>query len=238
MVSIGYSDEHLHAKALKLADELKLPLNENEYPQLFVTDERLELHIQGFSPLYVDFQDASILKKQFDGQKQGLIQAVKPKEGLSIIDATAGWGKDASMLAQFGANVLMIERSPVMAALLADGLIRLRDEDKRVAHLSLYHGDAHTYLSQLNPSEYPDVIYLDPMHPERQKKALVKKDMQALQQLLGADLDAESLLEIALLKAKQKVVLKWPKLGKTLLTPYHSYKGKTVRFDVYKPKVD
>ena len=43
----------------------------------------------------------------------------------------------------------------------------------------------------------PDVVYLDPMFPHREKSALVKKEMRVFQELVGADNDADDLLDFA-----------------------------------------
>ena len=80
------------------------------------------------------------------------------------------------------------------------------------------------------------MIYIDPMHPLRQKSALVKKDMQALQQLIGADEDAYELIQLAIARARQRVVVKWPQHLQPLLPPTLNICGKTVRFDVYHVK--
>jgi len=85
----------------------------------------------------------------------------------------------------------------------------------------------------LSTGHYPDVIYIDPMHPNRQKAALVKKDLQVLQQLIGADEDVLALIHLATTRALQKVVVKWPQQLPALLKPCTSITGKTVRFDIY-----
>ena len=99
--------------------------------------------------------------------------------------------------------------------------------------LSLTVMDAKAFLQQLSTEQFPDVIYIDPMHPVRQKSALVKKDMQVLQWLLGSDEDAHELLKAALPCAKQRVVVKWPQKVLPLQPPTMSIPGKTVRFDIY-----
>lgn len=152
--------------------------------------------------------------------------------GLKLLDATAGWGRDAAVLASFGTEVTMLERHPVMAALLADAVTRSRAQEVSPLPLSLHVGNTLSYLEQLPPDRYPDVIYIDPMHPERSKAALVK-DMQALQQMIGADEDAAQLIHMAVKRVKQRVVVKWPQKTKALLPANASIEGKTVRFDIY-----
>jgi 16S rRNA (guanine1516-N2)-methyltransferase len=85
------------------------------------------------------------------------------------------------------------------------------------------------------PVAQPDVIYIDPMYPERKKSALVKKDMQILQRLHGKDVNASELLENALLFAKKRVVVKRPINAETLSSriPNTCIKSKKTRYDIY-----
>ena len=232
-IALGYKNETLLERAKELAELLQLPIDNHAEQQLLVTADKLTLKIGSFTPLYADFSSTSWQKRRDAGKKQGLVRACKPGPGLRIIDATAGWGRDAAVLASFGAEVLMLERQPLIAALLEDALERQDEHSKNILKLKLCKIDALCYLQSLAPNNYPDVIYIDPMHPERQKAALVKKDMQALQQLIGADYDALSLLELARTRVLNRVVVKWPQNLPPLLTPTLSLVGKTVRFDIY-----
>ncbi len=164
-------------------------------------------------------------------KKPDLLKACKLEPHFTVFDATAGFGRDAALLAASGANVLMCEREPLLAALLDDALKRLSPE--RQLKLQLIHDDAKTYLQKLKPADYPDVIYLDPMHPKRDKSARVKKDLYALQQYLGPDEDVLELLRLARAHVKRRVILKWPVRQPALLTPNYTVSGKTIRFDVY-----
>lgn len=233
MIALGYETEALKEQAQVLAEQLQLKLDNQAKERLVVTVDKLVLQIQGFSPLYADFTSKTWQKRRDAGKKQGLVRACKPGPGVRIIDATAGWGRDAAILASFGAEVLMLERQPLMHALLADALQRQDEHSKEILKLKLYKLDAKTYLETLEPKDYPDVIYIDPMHPQRQKAALVKKEMQALQQLIGADEDALALLELAKTRALKRVVVKWPQHLMPILKPSSSLPGKTVRFDIY-----
>ena len=199
--------------------------------QLCTMDGKLVLHGLGFSPLSVDFSRQTVQKRRDAGKKQGLVRACKPAPGVRILDVTAGWGRDAAILASFGAEVVMIERQPTMAALLADGLARSPSHDG--FNLSLLHMDAKDYLMALPEADYPDVIYIDPMHPTRQKSALVKKDMQALQALIGADDGVEELILMAIQRVKMRVVVKWPNRLAPLIPPQQILSGKTVQYDIY-----
>ncbi|CAM2999686.1 N6-adenine-specific methylase [Legionella steigerwaltii] len=231
--AVGYEHEGLHDKAKALAEQLDFVLDKNANPCLFVTEERLSLKIPGFSPIFAEFSVNFWSKRRSEGKKQGLVRACKPSAGVKIIDATAGWGRDSAILASFGAEVLMFERNPVMASLLLDGLSRRNESDRHQLNLKFQAEDAYSYLSSLDTQNYPDVIYIDPMHPERNKSALVKKEMQALQQIIGPDEDAQRLIQLAINRTKQKVVVKWPQKTKPLLPANATVEGKTVRFDIY-----
>ncbi|MDP3705350.1 MAG: class I SAM-dependent methyltransferase [Legionellaceae bacterium] len=243
-IAIGFSADDLLPKAQALALEYHFFLDNHVSPRLNVTADKLELLLDGFSPLSVDFRSITSQRRQDAGKQQGLVRACKPAPGMRILDVTAGWGRDAAILAGLGAEVLMLERQPVMAALLADGLLRLfgdapsssRNRGADEGLLQLQHVDAISYLQHLIEPDYPDVIYIDPMHPERHKSALVKKDMQALQRLFGPDMDAYDLIQLAIQRVKKRVVVKWPQRLPSLLKPQNSIVGKTVRFDLYHPR--
>ena len=236
ITAVGFdpNDETLKVEAERLAAECHLSLDQQALPRLQLTSDKLVLLTENFSPLFVDFSPSAWRSRREAGKTQGLVRACKPQKGLRILDATAGWGHDAVILASFGAEVLMMERQRVMAALLEDGLRRMLLEPSSALTLSLLKQDTKEYLKQLTPQDYPDVIYIDPMHPVRKKSALVKKEMQVLQQAIGADEDAHDLLALALTRARQKVVVKWPQRLACLGKPSQSFGGKTVRFDVYR----
>lgn len=231
IIAVGFDTEASRSRAGCLARELNLMVDNHRLPRLCVTADKLLLLVDNFLPLFVDFSPSIWQKRRDAGKKQGLVRACKPTKGLHILDATAGWGRDAAVLASFGASVLMLERQPIMAALLADGLKRHSLHSPLA--LSLLNRDAKDYLQSLMPDDYPDVIYIDPMHPLRQKSALVKKDMQILQNLIGADADAGQLIQLAMMRARVKVVVKWPQRLPPIFEPSLTIDGKTVRFDVY-----
>ena len=154
----------------------------------------------------------------------------------SIVDATAGLGRDAFLLASAGAAVTLIERSAKVHALLKEALARASAESPElaevVARMTLVHGDAKDRLPQLKP----DVVIVDPMHPPRRNTALVKQEMRQLSAIVGADEDAHETMAVALASARERVVLKWPLRAAPLLEtpkPSHQFAGKTVRYEVF-----
>lgn len=191
--------------------------------------------------LKIDFLTGALgyRQKRSTNQNELLAKAVGIKGGYrpAIIDTTAGLGRDAFILASLGCSVLMLERSETIAQLLSSALQRLHENptfEKKI-DLSFLHIDAKDYLVKLTPSEYPDVIYLDPMFPHRTKSALVKKEMRTLREIVGDDEDAEHLLTIALQCARKRVVVKRPRLAPTLtqLKPSFVITGKSQRYDIY-----
>jgi len=154
----------------------------------------------------------------------------------AVVDATAGLGRDSFLLASVGANVVMLERSAAVHALLADALARASaaspDLAEVVSRITLIHGDARQRLPKLRP----DVVIIDPMHPPRQNSALVKQEMRLLSGIVGTDEDWQELMRVALASARKRVVLKWPLRAKPLLEspkPSHQFAGKTVRYEVF-----
>jgi 16S rRNA (guanine1516-N2)-methyltransferase len=154
----------------------------------------------------------------------------------SIVDATAGLGRDGFLLASTGATVTLIERSAEVHALLKEALARASAESPElaevVARMTLIHGDAKDRLPELKP----DVVIVDPMHPPRRNTALVKQEMRQLSAIVGADEDAHETMAVALASARDRVVLKWPLRAAPLLEtpkPSHQFAGKTVRYEVF-----
>ncbi|MES3006230.1 MAG: class I SAM-dependent methyltransferase [Pseudomonadota bacterium] len=211
---------------------------------LFYDRGRLSLQQNGrgaAGPLCVDFEDGALAYRQrHSTQPEAILKALGAKHGesLRIVDATAGWGLDAFVLASAGHRVELCERSVVLHALLQDGLRRASAsmDDWVVAaagRMTLQLGDSSQLLSERE--DMPDVIYLDPMFPERRKSAKVKKNMFLLQQLLQDDRPSETLLHDALPMARRRIVVKRPLHAGFLenLKPSFQLTGKSSRFDIY-----
>jgi len=172
------------------------------------------------------------------GRGQALPKAVGMKGGKTpmVVDATAGLGRDAFLLASLGAEVTLIERSPEMHRLLEEGLARAREAGGDVAEvvnrMTLLHGDARDLLSTLSP----EVVLVDPMHPPRKKTALVKNEMRLIREIVGGDEDTVQLMKEALATASRRVVLKWPQRADPMegIRPAsHQIVGKSTRYDVF-----
>ncbi len=234
-------------QAAEWAGRLGLPLGGDAALVLQVGAQGLQLVLQEADapgPVRVDFvAGAAAHRRQFGGGSgQMIAKAVGIQSGIrpTVLDATAGLGRDAFVLAGLGCTVTMIERQPVIAALLEDGLLRAREDAAAgpiAARLTLLGGDAIGRMRAW-PGVPPQVVYLDPMFPHREKSALVKKEMRVFRPLVGDDDDAPALLEAALALASHRVLVKRPRHAPTLggSKPGYALEGNSSRFDVYPKK--
>lgn len=185
-------------------------------------------------------------RKYGGGKGQAIAKAVglhHSKRGLTVLDATAGQGSDAFVLACLGCKITMVERSSTARILLYSALaagqqVALEQGDEALqtvfSNMDLVKGN-FIELAKDGNFEAFDVVYLDPMFPARKKSALVKKEMQIFHKVIGADTDADSLLAPALAVATFRVVVKRPISAPFLAgeAPSMQLKGKSSRFDVY-----
>ncbi|WP_394175283.1 class I SAM-dependent methyltransferase [Thalassotalea litorea] len=216
---------------------------------LLVTDAQLELHKTDepkLGGIVVDFVSGAVghRRKFGGGRGQDIAKAMGLKHGFSpnVLDATAGLGRDAFLLASLGCKLVMIERQTPVAALLDDGLKRAKLDAEIgpwvAERMTMIHASS---LDAMDEESLPealkniDVVYLDPMYPHREKSAQVKKEMRVFQSLVGEDPDADELLDKALAIAEYRVVVKRPSYAEPLAgkKPSTSINMKKNRFDVY-----
>jgi len=250
-VAVACQHPGLLPRARQLAEVFRLRLAEADGEEfrhlLMVTEQRLELRQTGKGapgPIFTDFLAgaAQYRRKHGGGRDQAVAKAVglRGKHLPAVLDATAGLGGDSFVLACLGCQVQMVERSPVIFALLEDGIKRAM-VDKEIGplirrRLKLTLGDSLKFL-QTPQKNGPEVIYLDPMYPHREKNALAKKEMRILRAIVGDDQDAHHLFRTALLSGTNRVVVKRPRLAPPLdnREPDLVLPGKSSRFDVYFP---
>lgn len=256
-ISITYASDETKEPAEHFAKEhnlLCLPYSKsntalnlnysNDFVELRDSEKNIAIH--------VDFISGELAhRQQYGGGKgQSIAKAIGLKQGVeppSVLDATAGLAKDAYVLACLGCPMTLLERSPIIIELIRDAINRAKEDAHFQSILNtgfnLIEHSSIDYLTRLlnNPKTentdviYPDVIYLDPMYPDRKKSASVKKNMQILQTLLGKDEDTQLLLDIALKVAKKRVVVKRPKGAENLSTlpPTYQVASKKTRYDIY-----
>ena len=172
------------------------------------------------------------------GRGQNLAKAIgmKSNNNRTIVDATAGLGYDAFILASLGANVTLIERSKIMYNLLQEGISEAKSFGGEISgiisRMNLIFGDSKFIL----PDLLPEVILIDTMYKDRKKTALVKNDMRLVRDIVGSDSDYIQLIDVALNQASNRVVIKQPRYADQInnIKPYsHQILGKTIRYDVY-----
>jgi len=214
---------------------------------LVYTEKGLVLRIASeptWSDIGVDFASAALQyrKQHGGGRNESIAKAIgiKGKDTLHVLDCTAGMGTDSFVMASVGASVTMLERSPIISALLADGLMRAQQESVSIAsQLNLIEANAIEYLNNNTAkASNIDVVYLDPMFPHKKKSALVKKEMRAFQLMLGPDQDSDDLLSAAINFAPKRIVVKRPASAPELHNsqqrkPNMAISSKKHRFDVY-----
>ncbi len=246
-VAVAAADARHAAQAAALASELGLPVSDgaHEGPLLLIGDDGLRLHDPGSgATLRCELVTgrAGYRRRHGGGTGQALARAVGLRGGArpEVLDATAGLGRDGYELAGLGCRVTLVERIPAVHALLRDALARAaRSDPATCARIQLLCRDARTLLAELaagDPGARPGVVYLDPMHPPRDKSALVRKEMRLLRGLVGADDDADALLAAALRAARERVVVKRPARAEPLAghDPDWRVAGRTTRYDVYR----
>ena len=226
----------LSARAIQAAEQAGLLLLRDE-KGLYLTDGKLQ--VRG------DF--TQLLPRLRPGNLNGelIVKAARTKRATQVlpfaIDATAGLGEDSILLAAASFRVILYENDPVIAALLRDALRRATDDPDLaavVSRMELREEDSIAALRRDHrEQEVPEVIFLDPMFPERQKSALVKKKFQLLQRLESPCTDEEELLAAALTANPRKILVKRPLKGPWLagVKPAYSLSGKAVRIDVLLP---
>lgn len=254
-ICIVIESESYPLSPIELSRQLDVPIVDETAAtqfnyQLRITSHGLELlatHLDGKSRLFLDFVKGAVGYRRMHGggYRQAIAKAVGLKnamQSLTVLDATAGLGKDAFILASLGARVHLVERSAIIAALLQDALNRALQVPEINALLKgkiqLSAGDACDVLAEIQAGiqdKKPDIVYLDPMFPEKNKTALTTIDLRIIRDIVGPDMDAEKLFEKAMETAKHRVVVKRPIQAPTIsaLKPSFSLPGKRNRYDVY-----
>jgi len=204
--------------------------------------------------LQADFNNMLSRVKDDMWQHELIARAAKLKDEttkLKAMDATAGFGEDSLILAAAGFEVTLYEKDPVIAALLKDCLLRARkipEIKDMVMRMKLVEGDSIKAMLDMAEransddnrvvSDMPDLIYLDPMFPERQKSSKIKKKFQLIQKLERPCFDGEEMVNAALSLNPKKILIKRPMKAELLgdRKPEFSYKGTSIRYDCFMQK--
>jgi len=231
----GESAARARAAAKALGSDM-LEIGISPSPYLVVGETGAWLEMAG-SQVHIAFDSATMMHRRRGGQNELLGRAVgvKASRQPTVWDATGGLGRDAYVLADLGCRVTLCERVPVLAWLLQDAvsaaMVSGHDQVRAAAQrMTIRHCDSRQL--QVPAS---DVIYLDPMFPERKKSAAIKKEAAILQRLAHTEDDAQALWEWAWRQPVSRIVVKRPLRAPILGSqkPSHTLRGKSVRFDVF-----
>ncbi|EOR05724.1 class I SAM-dependent methyltransferase [Acinetobacter genomosp. 15BJ] len=236
----GQVVEKINARFLRLNPDMALVLDE----------DGLSLAANGMK-MQPDWRAEIPRLKRASLKSEMIARACQLGEKPTLIDATAGLGHDSLLMAHLGANVRLVERHPILFMLLEYSKAKAEQDpflQSSMQRIQLIYADSNTYLQQLaQQGEQVDVVYLDPMFPQRdqnqqavKKQAQVKKQMQLLHMLLPEDGEmdlGDQLLHLAQQIAK-RVIVKRPRHAVYLAdqAPDHQWLGDACRFDAYFPK--
>ena len=220
----------------RLSRELSIPLTtrRDQFRWVLQLEEDIlslvEVGRPHLNPLYIDWIDMRRRYKSLPISRRSPLGQALGRKTVSVIDATAGWGRDTMLLWMMGYEVAAVERSPVIGALLMDGLRRYRQREALSGSPKLTICEAGSFLE----NHTADCVYLDPMFPPRRKdSALAKRPLRVLRELVGDDNDREQLFELALDSAEKRVVTKRPNYAKPWRIPNNTFGGKLMCYDVY-----
>lgn len=236
----GHVVEKINSRFLRLNPDMALVLDE----------DGLSLSANGMK-MQPDWCAEIPRLKRASLKSEMIARACQLGEKPTLIDATAGLGHDSLLMAHLGANVRLIERHPILFVLLEYAKAQAERDlflQATMQRIQLIHADSNCYLNELaQKGEYLDVVYLDPMFPQRdqnqqaiKKQAQVKKQMQLLHMLLPEDGEmdlGDQLLDLAK-KIAKRVIVKRPRHAVYLAEqhPDHQWLGDACRFDAYFPK--
>lgn len=233
------SDSENLARARQLCEQLdtvlleKDPAGKSGYA-LELKGNEMILH----SPLETRFRPWILeLGGQYPPRGRDPLVRAMGTPGSRVVDATAGWCRDALHIAGAGHRVIAIERNPLLAVIVEHALGRLCRDDARPP-FDLQCGNSIDLLSGISPA--PDVVYLDPMYPPNRKSAATRKELAILRDLVDPLEDRETadraLFNAAMDHARRRVVVKRPP-GAAPLEPgkVGEIRAKLVRFDIYHP---
>ena len=212
--------------------------NEETTPRIVESPEGLALVGNGMT-VRGDFTRLLPRLKPGRLQRELLVRAARVRKRSTsgpptAVDATAGLGEDALLLAAAGFDVLLFERNEAIFALLADALRRAADIPELAGVVERMRAVRADSIEGLRSLDFqPDIILLDPMFPAKHKDAAAKKKLQLLQQLEQPCEDEEALLEAAIAARPRKIVIKRPVKGPHLAgrKPDYTLSGKAIRFD-------
>lgn len=214
------------------------PLCDQPGDALTILVDKNGVSLQGYGLTFRGDFEETMLHRITNGrlEHEMLVHVTRTKTpSPKAIDATAGMGEDSILLAAAGYDVTLFEQNPVIAALLKDAIRRGKKNPALrpvLERMHLIEGNSIEHMNRMQDS--PELIFLDPMFPSRQKSGLINKKLQLIQKLEHPCVEEEALLSAAMHLHPSKIVIKRPLKGANLagVTPGYSVKGKAIRYDI------
>ena len=229
-------DDQSKEEAVALAERFGLSLQENPPQENHLCLKGSQWSVQGgdFS-IKADFNEAlkRLSRQRLSAKKDLLARSVglDKNPGARILDATLGLGKDAFHLAYLGANVVGVERDPV-PFILVESALKNAPVDAIKGSIECHFGRTEEFLEEAELQF--DALYLDPMFEDIEKKSLPKKEMQFLRSRQREKGGETEIIERALRKGIERIVVKRPLKGSELYPgPKMKLIGKMIRYDIY-----
>ena len=226
------------ALAESFANKIGAEISNTEGDGLTVLFDSKGVSLTGYKLSYQGDFDG-MLRRVTEGRllHEMLVKATKTDiENPIAIDATAGMGEDAFLIAANGYDVTLHEQNPVIALLLKDAIRRAKRQPVLkdiVNRMHVVEGDSVEILS--NRLDPVDLIYLDPMFPGRQKSGLIGKKLQLIQKMEAPCSEEDVLFDAAIKASPSKIIVKRPLKAPFLAgrKPNYSLDGKAIRYDCY-----
>ncbi len=182
-VVLFYTDNSLLSKASILSEFTnccRLVEVEPDSLKFYLRLDNIGLSIisSNFKPLHISQIYANLVSRYKNLKTELLVQLVKDKGVAKIWDLTAGFGKDAFILASAGYEVTMVEQNPMLATIL---YYALNNNILPKRNLNLIYANSIDFLD--SKTDTPDIIYLDPMFKEN-ATCKAKKEIQLLKDMM------------------------------------------------------
>ena len=223
----------------ELSDFLGKTLN-NYYDKSVVKNLSIKLNSDGIELINANYKEAVSISVNFLNEainnkiklrisgKKDVFSKLFPIKNSTLLDCTAGYGRDSYILRLMGFNVTMIENSPVMSLLLNYALKKLK-----LLNFKMYHGNSYDYLNH-SEKNY-DYIYIDFMFDKLKKNSLSSKNDETLKLVSFQENNKNNLIRLAIKKSNSRVVVKEPKHSLSdILKPEYTIKTKLLNFNIYK----
>jgi len=179
--------------------------------------------------IYIDFNDPKFIEKnnQRLRDRKDVFWKIFSQNNSTILDCTAGFGRDGFLLDSMGHDVTMIENSPIVAMLLKNALRRSDN-----INIQFFFGNAFDYMKH-SKQKY-DYIYIDFMFDKLKNKSLSSKNDETLKMISFNDNDKNKIIQLAQCISNKKVIVKEPRnTVSDILKPNYIVKTKLLKYNIY-----